>query len=131
MKMISAEVEGELFAFIGGVCKRYDGRLLSAGASFDHIHLLVSVSKNHSIPTMIGDIKRSSSKWLKTKGGMLTKFGWQDGYSAFSVGHTQLETVKNYVLKQREHHAKMLFEDEMRSFYKKYRIDFNEEYIWD
>lgn len=131
MKLISAEIEDELFAFIGGVCKRYDGKLISAGASFDHIHLLVSLSKNHSVPLLIGDIKRSSSKWIKTKGGMLTKFGWQDGYSAFSVGHSQLDTVKRYILSQREHHSKKLFEDEMRGFYKKYRIDFDEKYLWD
>ncbi len=130
MKIIPAEIETELYAFIGGVCKRYDGKLISAGGTSNHIHLLISIGKNHLVTTMIGDIKRSTSKWLKTKGGMLTKFSWQDGYSAFSVGHTQLQTVKTYILNQKEHHAKKLFEDEMRGFYRKYQIDFDEKYIW-
>jgi hypothetical protein len=79
----------------------------------------------------VGDIKRSSSKWLKTKGGMLHKFEWQDGYSAFSVGHTQIADVTKYIARQKEHHRESLFEDEMRGFYRKYDIAFDERYVWD
>lgn len=131
VKVISPEVEKEIYAFIGAICKRYGSVLLSAGGASDHIHLLISVGKNHLVPSLVGDIKRSSSKWLKTKGGLMTKFGWQDGYSAFSVGYLQLDKVKQYILNQREHHAKKIFEDEMRGFYKKYQIDFDEKFIWD
>lgn len=131
VKLIPNEIERELYAFIGGICKRYDCVLISAGGTSDHIHLLISVNKNHLVPTLIGDIKRSSSKWLKTKGEMLGKFAWQDGYSAFSVGHSQLNVVKEYILSQKEHHVEKLFEDEMRTFYKKYEIDFDERYIWE
>jgi putative transposase len=62
---------------------------------------------------------------------MLTKFGWQDGYSAFSVGHTQLPVIQKYIAGQKEHHRIRLFEDEMRGFYRKYKIDFDERYVWD
>jgi REP element-mobilizing transposase RayT len=131
MKLIDAEFEKELYAFIGGICKRYESKLIAAGGTSNHIHLLISFGKNHLIPQMIGDIKRSSSKWIKTKSLKASKFSWQDGYSAFSVGHSQLETVERYILNQKRHHAERLFEDEMRGFYRKYRIDFDEKYIWD
>ena len=62
---------------------------------------------------------------------MLTKFGWQDGYSAFTVGHSQLAVVKKYIANQKEHHKNTLFEDEMRGFYRKYQISFDEQYVWD
>jgi hypothetical protein len=67
---------------------------------------------------------------VKTSGRMLSKFAWQDGYSAFSVGHTQIPAVRKYIANQKSHHAEKLFEDEMRSFYRKYEIDFDEMYVW-
>jgi REP element-mobilizing transposase RayT len=86
---IQPEIEGELFAYMGGVIKNFDGRLLTANGTSNHDHLLVSMSKNHLVPELIGAVKRESSKWIKTKGEMYSKFAWQDGYSAFSVGYSQ------------------------------------------
>lgn len=128
---IQPEIEDELYAYIGGVVRNYKGALLKAGGTSNHIHLLVSLNKNYLVPELIGDIKRQSSRWIKTKSPMLSKFGWQDGYSAFSVGYTQLPAVKKYIANQKEHHKQKLFEDEMRSFYKKYDMEFDEKYVWD
>jgi len=89
------------------------------------------MGKNHLIPDLIGAVKRDSSKWIKTKGTLFLKFGWQDGYSAFSVGHSQLVVVERYISNQKEHHKKTLFEDEMRGFYRKYEMAFVEKYAWD
>jgi len=62
---------------------------------------------------------------------MLGKFGWQDGYSAFSVGYTQIPAVKKYISDQKGHHKHQLFEDEMRGFYNKYDVNFDEQFVWD
>ena len=62
---------------------------------------------------------------------MLSKFAWQDGNSAFSVGYTQIPAVKKYIANQKEHHKQKLFEDEMRGFYRKYAVEFDERYVWD
>lgn len=128
---ITSEIEPELFAYIGGILNNLGCRLLAANGTENHVHLLISMDKNVHIPKLIGTIKRESSRWLKSKSNMLSKFGWQDGYSVFSVGHTQIPAVKKYIAGQKAHHAKKLFEDEMRSFYTKYEIEFNEQYVWD
>lgn len=130
-RFIDPEIEDELFAYIGGVVRNFDGKLLKAGGTSDHIHLLVSMSKNRLVPDLVGAVKRDTSRWIKTKGGMNSKFAWQDGYSAFSVGHSQIPVVEKYIANQKEHHKKLLFEDEMRGFYRKYELDFDEKYIWD
>ena len=85
---------------------------------------------------MIEELKRSSSKCLpdrqagiKTKGKNFSKFFWQDGYGAFSVGYTQIEDVIKYILNQNEHHKKISFQDEYRNFLKKYNIGYDERYI--
>ena len=127
---IRPEIEPELYAYMGGIVRALGGRLLAAGGPANHIHLLVSMSKNCLLPELIGAIKRDSSKWIKTKAGMLPKFGWQDGYSAFSVGHTQIPSVEKYIAGQKEHHREKLFEDEMRAFYRRYKLDFDEKYVW-
>ena len=130
-KLIRPDVEEELFSYIGGVVRNYKGVLLAAGGTSNHIHLLVSTNKNKLLPNLIGDAKRESSSWIKTKSPMLSKFGWQDGYSAFSLGYMQIPAVKKYIAGQKEHHKQKLFEDEMRGFYKKYDLDFDEQYVWD
>ncbi len=89
------------------------------------------LSKIISLSELVGDIKRDSSKWIKTKGEKYRKFQWQDGYGAFSVGYTQLEDVKTYIAKQKIHHTKQNFEDELRYFLNKYEVEFDEKYIWD
>ena len=129
--IIRPDIEDELFAYIGGILNNYGSKLLIGNGTANHVHLLLSLSKNVLFPDMMGKIKRDSSKWIKTKGGMLAKFGWQDGYSAFTVGHTQLEVVKRYIANQKKHHEKVIFEDEMRGFYQKYDVAFDENYVWD
>lgn len=128
---IQPEIEDELFAYMGGIVRTFDGKLLTAGGTSNHDHLLVSMSKNHLVPDLIGAVKRDSSKWIKTKGRTYSKFAWQDGYSAFSVGYSQIPVVERYIANQKEHHKKHLFEDEMRGFYRKYKIEFDEKYVWD
>ena len=128
---IQPEIEDELFAYMGGIVRNFDGKLLTAGGTSNHDHLLISMSKNIRVPDLIGAVKRDSSKWIKTKGGMYSKFAWQDGYSAFSVGYSQISVVERYIANQKQHHKKHLFEDEMRGFYRKYKIDFDEKYVWD
>ena len=115
---------------MGGVLKNLGCLLIAANGTENHVHLLVSMEKNAQIPNLVGTVKRKSSKWLKTKSNMLSKFGWQDGYSVFSVGYTQVPAVKKYIADQKSHHKKRLFEDEMRGFYRKYEIDFDEQYVW-
>src|SRR5262245_7800882 len=131
VKIIPPEVEADLFAYLGGIVNNHASKLLAANGTSNHLHLLISLGKNILIPELLGHIKRDSSRWLKSKSNMLSKFSWQDGYSVFSVGHLQLSSVKKYIADQKSHHAKHLFEDEMRSFYKKYDIAFDERYIWD
>ncbi len=97
--LILPEIEQELFAYIGGILNNNESKLLSANGTENHIHLLISASKNLGLSKLIGSVKRDSSKWLKTKGKDFHNFQWQDGYGAFSIGHTQIEVVKKYIAK--------------------------------
>ena len=84
------------------------------------------------------EIKKSSSKWIKTKGAKYSDFYWQDaclpvrqGYAIFSINPTQLNLVSAYIQTQKAHHSKKSFKDELISFLKKYDIELDERFVWE
>ena len=58
---ITRDIEPELFACIGGILKNHESRLLDAGGTADHVHLLISQSKNVSLSSLMKDVKKDSS----------------------------------------------------------------------
>lgn len=79
---------------------------------------------------LLEEIKKQSSKWLKTQGDTYSNFYWQDGYGIFSVNPTQIDIVVDYIINQEEHHKTISFQDELRAFLKKYNVEYDERYIW-
>lgn len=81
--------------------------------------------------TLVQKVKANSSKWIKTKDKSLGNFFWQDGYGAFSVNPSEVNVVIRYIKNQHEHHDKKSFQDEYRSFLNNYKVDYDEQYVWD
>jgi hypothetical protein len=67
---------------------------------------------------------------MKADGGV-PEFSWQAGYGAFSIGESQVETVVRYIQNQEEHHRKVTFQEEYRKFLERYKITYDEKYVWD
>jgi putative transposase len=82
----------------------------------DHIHLLISPKPTFALSDIVRDIKRDSYYWIKEQGLSAPHFSWQDGYGAFTVSHSMLEKVRNYIKNQEKHHQKQTFEEEMDYF---------------
>ena len=80
---------------------------------------------------VVEEVKKSSSKWLKTKGPALEHFQWQAGYGAFSIGASGVEAVRRYIAGQKEHHRRKSFQDEFRAFLTRYQVEYDERYVWD
>lgn len=80
---------------------------------------------------LLEEIKKQSSKWIKTKNNKYLNFYWQDGYGIFSVNPSEIDVVVSYIENQQEHHKKITFKDEFRAFLKKYKVDYDERYVWD
>lgn len=79
---------------------------------------------------LLEEAKKSSSKWIKTKDEKYANFYWQDGYAAFSVNPQDVDKVVDYITCQKEHHSKKSFQDECRLFFKKYKVKYDELYVW-
>ena len=129
--LITATVEDELYAYLGGTCKSLECHPIKVGGYRDHVHILCMLSKKIALMKLLEEVKSHSSKWIKTKEKGLENFYWQNGYGAFSVNPAEIDVVIKYIANQKEHHRKKTFQDEYRAFLKKYKVEYDERYVWD
>jgi putative transposase len=121
----------DMHAYLATVLRNHECETLVVGGVEDHIHALFALSRNHSIADIVKEIKIALSRWVKEKSSTLSQFSWQRGYGAFSVSQSQLDEVTRYIEWQEEHHRRISFQDEYRAFLKKYRVEYDERYVWD
>jgi putative transposase len=129
--LITEGIGQELHAYLGGTCKNLECHPIKVGGYTDHIHILCMLSKKIALMKLLEEVKSHSSKWIKTKGKEYHNFYWQDGYGAFSVNPSEVDTVINYIANQKEHHRMKNFQEEYRAFLKKYQVEYDERYVWD
>ena len=96
----------------------------------NHVHVLSILSKNLSLANLVEEIKKNSSRWIKSKNRCYERFAWQGGYAGFSVSQSKVAVVANYIERQKEHHQKSSFRDEYLKFLQEYGINFDENYLW-
>jgi len=130
-RLIPTEIESDLFKHFSRIAENHACKLIIAGGSDDHVHILVSMGKNTLIPDLVGALKRNTSGWMKTQGPSLHDFYWQLGYGAFSIGQSQVGAVSDYIRNQRKHHQRIDFQSEYRDLLRLYGMDFDERYVWD
>lgn len=123
---IVAEHRPGLCAYMAGIFRDLQSPALIIGGVDDHIHALFSMSKNHALKSVVEEIKKGTSKWMKREGARNPEFFWQGGYAAFSVSVSNADQVKKYIEDQEEHHRKVSFQDVQR-----HGVDYDEQYVWD
>lgn len=129
--LIYPPYEAKLHSYMGGICKSLECHPIKIGGYTNHVHILCMLSTKMALMKLLEEVKSHSSKWMKTKHESLKNFYWQDGYGAFSVNPSQVDIVIAYIANQHKHHDKKTFEDEYRTFLNKYKVDYDERYVWD
>ncbi len=129
--LLGDAVRSDLHAYLGGILRDLDCPALELNTEPDHAHVLFMLARTHAPSDVVGQLKRGSSAWLKTKGDAFAAFHWQNGYGAFSVSQSGVEEVREYIQRQHEHHRRVSFQDEFRAFLRRYEITFDERYVWD
>lgn len=128
--LIDKNIKESLFQYLGGVCKGLQCNPVQVGGFTDHVHILCLLSRKIAQMDLLEELKKQSSKWIKTQGNQYSNFYWQDGYGLFSVNPTQVNIVVDYIKNQEEHHKTISFQDELRAFLKKYKVEYDERYVW-
>src|SRR5579872_1908832 len=119
--LIVPTIREPLFKYLSGTLKNLNCPAISVGGVADHVHLLFVLARTVTLSDVVEEVKKSSSKWVKENGE--PRFYWQSGYGAFSVSASNEEKVIAYIANQEEHHRKMSFQNEFRSFLKKQRLN--------
>lgn len=88
----------------------------------DHCHCLISLSSNQNIEKVVQLLKGESSHWINKNQLTKEKFAWQDEYFAVSVSESMVESVRNYIKNQDNHHRKKSFVEEYQEFIEKYNF---------
>ncbi|TKB71071.1 MAG: IS200/IS605 family transposase [Nitrospira sp.] len=127
---ITPEIEQRVWAYLGGVARYHKMTALQVGGVDDHIHALVMAPATLSPSQNAQYLKGESSKWIHETFQELRDFAWQEGYGVFTVSKSNLESVINYIQKQRESHRQRTFQEEYLDFLQKHGIEYDERYVW-
>ena len=121
----------DVFAYMAGTAKDLNGFAIKVGGFYDHAHLLVRIPAKIAVSDFVGQLKANTSKHINDTSGLLRKFGWQDGYGAFTVSVSIKDRVAAYIENQMEHHVKQTFEDEYLGLLAKHEVEYDLRYVFD
>jgi len=131
MNLINENIQERLFDYLGGICKGVECNPVKVGGYLNHVHVLCTLSRKVTQAELVEQLKKQSSKWIKTVDSKYVNFFWQNGYGIFSVNPSEIKTVVSYISNQKERHRTRTFEEEFRAFLKKYNVEYDERYVWD
>ena len=131
MNLIQKEWKTELYKYIFGIVNNKKQKVIAINGVENHIHILLMIKRDVMISDVVRDIKANSTRFINEKNWVTGKFEWQVGFGAFSVGHTQLDVVVQYIHNQEEHHRLKTFREEYLEFLREHEVEFKPEYLFE
>jgi len=127
---INEEFQERLYQYLGGTFRNTGAMCIEIGGMTDHLHILARIPPKISIANLVRDTKIASTKWLQENVLRYQSFAWQEGYGAFSVSRSNIDTVVSYIRNQHQHHTKQSFRDEFLQLLIKHGVECDERYLW-
>jgi len=121
----------EVFKYIAGIIKGKDQKPIIVNGVADHVHVFAGLRPAMRISDLVRDIKNNSSNFINNQNYLRGNFSWQEGYGAFSYGHSQIDDVYQYIEKQELHHKKKTFREEYLDFLQKFEVEYDEKYLFE
>ena len=122
--VIPENVQPKIHSYLAGLINNTYGYARCVGGVNDHVHILCDLHPTYSISCLLQNIKCLSSKWIHETFRQ-PLFSWQQGYSAFAVSVSSIETVKTYIKNQKVHHKGISFREEFEFLLKKNGIEYD------
>jgi len=129
--LIKPDWEDKLYKYITGIVQNKEQKMLVINGMPDHIHFLIGMKPSCCLSDLIREVKKSSNDYIKDNKFTKYKFNWQEGFGAFSNGHSQLDKVISYIINQKIHHMKKTFKEEYLGLLRKYQIKFEDKYLFE
>jgi putative transposase len=124
-------IRSEMHTYLASMISGSENICVRVGGVADHVHVALFLGRVESVSRVVERLKISSSKWIKAKGPEFSRFGWQRGYAAFSVGLSDRAALVKYIDSQDAHHKRRDFQAELRAMFEKYGVAFDERFVWD
>ena len=129
--LLAKQWRNEVFKYMSGIITNKGQKPIIVNGMDDHIHAFIGLKPSMALSDLVRDVKNNSTNFINDHAWINGKFSWQEGYGAFSYGHSQIENVYNYILKQEEHHHKQTFKEEYMDFLKKFEIEHDVKYLFE
>ena len=71
---LNPAIRPKLFAYQAGILEEWDSPAIVIGGEAEHVHILFMLSKNRALCKVIEEVKKGSSKWIKTQGRAFSEF---------------------------------------------------------
>lgn len=120
----------ELYKYIWGIVKNRNCVLYRINGTENHIHLLSDLHPTICLADFIKEIKTASNRWMKGSGHFPQFEKWAEGSCSLTYSTKDKEMIINYIKNQKEHHAKVSFEDEYKKLLEDNGIQWDEKYIF-
>ncbi|HSQ23731.1 MAG TPA: IS200/IS605 family transposase, partial [Pyrinomonadaceae bacterium] len=124
--LIQPEFKEDLYKYITGIVRNQGQKLIAINGMPDHVHILIGLKPAMALADLIREIKADSTNFINEEHFVRGRFNWQEGYGAFSYGHSQLDAIIRYIQKQERHHQKQSFRNEYMTLLRKFDIAFDE-----
>ena len=129
--LIQPEHREEIYKYITGIVSNQGQKMLQINGVADHVHLLIGLKPNIGLSDLVRDIKAGSSKFINEQRWIRGRFNSQEGFGAFSYGHSQLDQIIQYIANQEAHHQRKSFKNEYLTLLRKFDIAFEDKYVFD
>ena len=129
--LIKPAFQEDLYKYITGIVKNQGQKLICINGMPDHIHILIGLRPAMALADLVREIKADSTNFINKNRLVRGRFCWQEGYGAFSYGHSQLDTIIRYIQNQQKHHERHSFKNEYLSLLKKFDIAFEDKYVFE
>jgi len=129
--LLTDTIRPKVWGYMRGIVDTLGCELLIANGWVEHAHLLVVRKPKVSESDLVRVVKSNSSRWIRESGPECTRFGWQDGFAAFSVSHSRINEARGYVANQESRHQRVSYEEEFLAILKKHDIAYDPKYVWD
>jgi len=129
--LIEPSWEEDLYKYNTGIVTNKAQKLIAINGMPDHIHIFLGMKPDCNLSNLVQEIKKSSDAFIKDSRFSPYKFNWQDGFGAFSYGHSQIDRVVKYILSQKIHHKKVTFKGEYLKLLELFEIPFKEQYLFE
>lgn len=128
--MILKEWKATLFAVIGNLINEANCKTIIVNGVEDHVHCFIGLKPVVSVSELMKTVKAKSSKYINDHSLTPGRFEWQEGYGVFLYGQSQVEKVYKYIHNQEAHHKKQTFRNEYLDFLKRFKVEYDERYIF-